>query len=99
MTKEHKLGLVLVTVVATAGLAYCAYTHKEEIYNKIEDLKNEIAKKKSELGDKGRDKLNGIIQKVIHLLENQTGTSSEMDLRKKDIEIEMLKKELEALKA
>lgn len=99
MKREHKLGLVLATVVATAGLAYCAYSHKEEIYEKIEDLKNEISKKKIALGDKGRDKLNGIIHKVIQLLESQTGTTSEMELRKKDIEIEMLKKELEALQA
>ena len=94
MTNKEKLGLVVIGAVAAAGLAYCAYSHKEEIYVKIEDLKNEIAKKKTALGEVGREKISHIAHSLIAVIEKYADSNNELTLKARDVEIEMLKKEL-----
>lgn len=97
MTNKEKLGLVVVGAITAAGLAYCAYSHKEEIYGKIEDLKNEITKKKTELGEVGREKISHIAHSLIAVIEKYADSNNEFNLKARGVEIEMLKKELAEL--
>jgi hypothetical protein len=97
MTREKKVGLAVLGAFAVAGLAYCAYSHKEEIYSKIQELKNEIANKKEELGEIGRDKISHIAHALIAIVEKYAGSNTEATLKERDAEIQKLKSELAAL--
>ena len=99
MEAKHKIGLALIGAVATAGIAYCAYLHKDDITAKIDALKDEIIKKKNELGEAGSKRIADIIDKLVVLLEKHaSGKHTAEELVARDNEITKLKEELEDLK-
>lgn len=99
MELKHKVGLALVGAVATAGMAYCAYLHRDDIASKIDDLKNDIINKKNELGEAGHKKIGIIVDSMINALEKYASSerSAEDAVRHND-EIQKLREEIASLK-
>jgi polyhydroxyalkanoate synthesis regulator phasin len=99
MQTKHKLGLALLGAAATAGVAYFAYIHKDEITKKIDDLKEEILKKKNAIGTAGANKIADIVDSLIGILEKHaSGKHTAEELKERDAEIEKLRAELNDLK-
>lgn len=99
METKHKIGLTILAGVATAGLAYCAYLHRDDITKKIEEVKEEIKKKKESLGEMGSKKMADIIDSLIVILERHaSGKHTAEELIERDKQIEKLREEIRSLR-
>lgn len=78
MQTKHKIGLGLFGIAAAAGLAYCAFLHKDDILSKIDELKKQLEAKKAQLGEAGAEKIAHIAESLITFLEKYNSCSKEM---------------------
>jgi glutamine synthetase adenylyltransferase len=99
MKQSQKVGLTIAGTLLVAGAAYCAYRKREKILTVINELKNELVFKKETLTQKGKDKADSLINKLVEMLEKYSNPAYDVSLHAKDNEITALKKEIAELKA
>lgn len=96
LSKNQKIVLGLVGTAVAAGAVYYGYLHREEILSKVTELKEDIKKKKEELGEAGVEKIHKAVDSLIQVLDKYS--SGELTASK-DAEIERLRSEIAALKS